>query len=71
MDNPSAFGSPTPTHDSGLPQRRRRTRRGEARTSPAGMDLLAEYDRRIQKLLRSAPGSVSGVISGPGESGHV
>jgi len=68
-DNPSVLNYTSSTNNGGLPRRRQRTRRGSAHTALTGMDLLAEYDRRTQKLLHSAPGSTSGVVSGSGGSG--
>ncbi|KAF9654435.1 hypothetical protein BDM02DRAFT_3196787 [Thelephora ganbajun] len=57
-DNPSVLNYVvSSTRDGGVPCRRPRARRGEARTASAGMDLLAEYDHRIHKLLRSTSGS--------------
>ena len=63
--------TPPLVDDDGLPLRRQRVRRGEARITPAGMDLLAEYDLRVDKLLRSTLGSAPGVAAGSGESGSV
>jgi hypothetical protein len=58
--------TPASTRDN-IPPRLPRTRRGGARAGPAGVDLLAEYDSRIHKLLQST----SEVVSGSGESRHV
>lgn len=54
-----------------MPSRRQRARRGEARPGPEGMNLLAEYDHRTQKLPLSTSSSASVVASRSGESGHV
>jgi len=66
-DSPSVLNyTPSSTYED-IPLRRPRIRRGKAHVAPAGMDLLAEYDSRVHKLLHSTSGSASGVASGSGE----
>ena len=68
-DNPSVLNHISSTRSGGV--RLQRARRGKARSTPAGMDLLEEYDSRTYKLLRLTSGLASVVTSGSGESGRV
>jgi len=73
-DSPSILNYTQSAHGGNVPRRRQRARRGEAHVTPvtpAGMNLLAEYDRRMDKLLQPTSGPALGAAPGPGESRHV
>ncbi|KAF9786880.1 hypothetical protein BJ322DRAFT_1052442 [Thelephora terrestris] len=67
-DNPSVLNyAPSSTRGDAVASRPPRKHRGRALAASAGVDLLAEYDRRIHRLLQPTSGSTLGVASGPGK----